>query len=66
MHAEAIVTRVLKPCLNWMHSKRVDALLRATAALLRGGVTSLSAIALHLGNDITMKHRLKSGSTARK
>jgi hypothetical protein len=43
-----------------MHAKRVDALLRATAALLRGGVTSLSAIALHLGNGITMKHRLKS------
>jgi hypothetical protein len=60
MHAEAIVTRVLKPCLTWMHAKRVDALLRATAALLRGGVTSLSAIALHLGNGITMKHRLKS------
>ncbi|MDB5773586.1 MAG: hypothetical protein JWM42_3960 [Burkholderia sp.] len=60
MHAEAIVTRVLKPCLTWMHVKRVDALLRSTTALLRGGVTSLSAIALHLGNGITMKHRLKS------
>jgi hypothetical protein len=43
-----------------MHVKRVDALLRSTTALLRGGVTSLSAIALHLGNGITMKHRLKS------
>jgi hypothetical protein len=60
MHAEAIVARVLTPCLNGIHRKRVDALLRATAALLRGGVTSLSAIALHLGNDITLKHRLKS------
>jgi hypothetical protein len=43
-----------------MHAKRVDALLRATTALLRGGVTSLSAIALHLGNGLAMKHRLKS------
>jgi hypothetical protein len=60
MHAEAIVARVLKPCLDWLHAKRVEALLRATTALLRGGVTSLSAIALHLGNGTKMKHRLKS------
>ena len=43
-----------------MHAKRAAALTRATAALLRGGVTSLSAIALHLSQDIAFKHRLKS------
>jgi hypothetical protein len=43
-----------------MHAKRAAALARATAALLRGGITSLSAIALHLGRGIALKHRLKS------
>jgi hypothetical protein len=60
MHAEAIVTRVLGPCLGSMHSKRAGALLRASAALVRGGTTSLSAIALWLGGATTLKHRLKS------
>jgi ribosomal protein L34 len=60
MHAEAIVTRVLGPCLGSMHTKRAGALLRASAALLRGGTTSLSAIALRLGGATTLKHRLKS------
>lgn len=60
MHAEKILTRVLGPCLVTLHAKRAAALLRATAALLRGGIASLSAIALSLDDDITLKHRLKS------
>ena len=60
MHAEGIVARILGPCMTGMHAKRAAALTRATAALLRGGVTSLSAIALHLSQDIAFKHRLKS------
>lgn len=60
MHASAIVARVLGPCLKGIHAKRAGALLRATAALLGGGRTSLSAIALHLCPDIAFKHRLKS------
>lgn len=60
MHAEGIIARILGPCLTGIHAKRAEALRRATAALLRGGVTSLSAIALHLCHDIAFKHRLKS------
>jgi len=60
MHAEGIVARILGPCITGIHAKRAEALRRATAALLRGGVTSLSAIALHLCHDIAFKHRLKS------
>lgn len=60
MHAEGIVARILKPCLTEIHAKRVAALTRATAALLRGGITNLSSIALHLGRGIALKHRLKS------
>jgi len=60
MHAEGIVARILRPCLTEIHAKRAAALTRATAALLRGGITSLSAIALHLGRGIALKHRLKS------
>src|SRR4030065_1164548 len=60
MHAEGIVARILGPCMTGMHAKRAAALTRATAALLHGGVTSLSAIALHLSQDIAFKHRLKS------
>jgi hypothetical protein len=60
MHAGIIVSRVLGPCLTTMHRKRAGAVLRATTALLRGGVTSLSAIALNLGGGIALKHRLKS------
>jgi len=60
MHAEAILARVLAPCLISLHTKRASALLRATAGLLRGGITSLSAIALRLGDGIALKHRLKS------
>jgi hypothetical protein len=60
MHAEKILARVLGPCLEPLHSKRAGALLRATAALLRGGITSLSAIALSLDGATTLKHRLKS------
>jgi hypothetical protein len=60
MHAEKILARVLEPCLESLHSKRAGALLRATAALVRGGVTSLSAIALSLDGATTLKHRLKS------
>src|SRR5450759_1022175 len=60
MHAEAILARVLAPCLNTMHSKRARALLRATAGLLHGVITGLSAIARSLGGGIALKHRLKS------
>jgi ribosomal protein L34 len=60
MHAEGIVARILNPCLAALHAKRAAALTRATAALLRGGITSLSAIALYLGRGIAFKHRLKS------
>lgn len=60
MHAEAILARVLAPCLVSLHAKRAGALLRATAGLLHGGITSLSAIALRLGGGTTLKHRLKS------
>ena len=60
MHAEGIVTRILGPCLTGMHLKRAAALTRAIAAVLRGGTVSLSAVALHLGPGIALKHRLKS------
>ncbi len=60
MHARAIVTRVVGPCLDSIHAKRARALLRATTALLQGGRTSLSAIALHLHAMTRLKHRLKS------
>lgn len=60
MHAEAILARVLAPCLISLHTKRAAALLRATAGLLHGGITSLSAIALRLGGGTPLKHRLKS------
>lgn len=60
MHAQTIVTRVLGPCLTGVHAKRAKALLRATAGLLSGGRTTLSAIALHLGGETGFKHRLKS------
>ncbi len=60
MHADTILTHVLGSCLTNLHAKRAAALLRATAALLRGSITSLSAIALSLGGDTTLKHRIKS------
>ena len=60
MHAVAILTRVLEPCLAKLHAKRKQSLLRATAGLLSGGIASLSAIALRLSGSTTLKHRLKS------
>jgi hypothetical protein len=60
MHAKGIVTRVLGPCLAGVHVKRVAALSDAIAALLCGGVTSLSAIALYLHRETALKHRVKS------
>lgn len=60
MHAQGIVARILGPCLTGMHAKRTAALTRAIAAVLRGGTVSLSAVALHLGHGIALKHRLKS------
>ena len=60
MHAQAILARVLGPCLKTMHAKRSAALRRATAALLHGGITSLSSIALSLDGEIAYKHRIKS------
>ena len=60
MYAETILARVLAPCLESLHAKRAAVVLRATAALLQGGIASLSVIALRLGGDITLKHRIKS------
>lgn len=60
MHADAILTRVLDPCLTSLHAKRAATVRRATKALLGGGITSLSAIALSLGGDTALKHRIKS------
>ena len=60
MYADTILTRVLAPCLESLHAKRAAVVLRATAALLEGGVASLSAIALKLSGDISLKHRIKS------
>ena len=60
MHADTILTHVLSPCLTSLHAKRAAALLRATSALLRGSIASLSAIALYLDSATTLKHRIKS------
>lgn len=60
MHATAIVARVLGPCLDKLHTKRKQSLLRVTAGLLFGGITSLSAIALNSRGSTKLKHRLKS------
>ncbi len=60
MHATRIVARILGPCLAGMHAKRIDALQRAVAALLCGGVVSLSALALSMRAPTLYKHRLKS------
>lgn len=60
MHADTILTHVLGSCLTSLHAKRAAALLRATSALLRGSITSLSAIALYLDSATTLKHRIKS------
>ncbi|MFZ2541450.1 MAG: hypothetical protein WAW75_06700 [Gallionella sp.] len=43
-----------------LHVKRAAALLQATTALLRGSITSLTAIALCLDSATTLKHRIKS------
>lgn len=60
MHAQQIVARTIGSCLEGLHRKRSAALMRATSALLRGGVGSLSAIALHLGGSRWLKYRIKS------
>jgi Transposase DDE domain len=60
MHAAKIVARILGPCLAGMHAKRIHALQRAVAALLCGGVVSLSALALSMRAPTFYKHRLKS------
>lgn len=60
MHAQSIVTRVLGPCLNSLHTKRANALLRATSALVQGALASLSGIALFLNAHTRLKHRVKS------
>ena len=60
MHAAKIVTRILEPCLADLHAKRAQALQRSIAALLIGGVLSLSALALTLRSSTRFKHRLKS------
>ncbi len=60
MYVQTILTQVLAPCLAVLHAKRTAAVLRATAALLHGGIASLSAIAGKLGGDTALKHRIKS------
>jgi len=60
MHAAKIVARILGPCLAGMHAKRIKALQRAVAALLCGGIVSLSALALSMRAPTFYKHRLKS------
>ena len=60
MYAERILTQVLASCLVNLHAKRASALSRTTAALLHGGVASLSAIAGKLRADTALKHRIKS------
>ncbi len=59
MHAKLMITRVLGPCLEGLHRKRFEALMRVATGLLWGGVCSLSGIALRLGGPIRYKHRLK-------
>lgn len=59
MHAKPMVTRVLGPCLEGLHRKRFEALMRVATGLLLGGVCSLSGIALRLGGPSRYKHRLK-------
>ena len=60
MHADRILTHVLGSCLTSLHAKQAAALLRATSALLRGSITSLTEIALCLSGDTILKHRIKS------
>ena len=60
MHASNILTRILNLCMTGLHAKRATALLRITSALLRGGISSLTAIALYLESATTLKHRIKS------
>ena len=59
MHAKLMVTRVLGPCLEGLHRKRFEALIRVATGLLWGGVCSLSGIAQRLGGPCRYKHRLK-------
>lgn len=59
MHAKLMVTRVLGPCLEGLHRKRYEALMRVVTCLLWGGVCSLSGIALRVGGPCRYKHRLK-------
>lgn len=60
MHAKLIVARVLNPCLSELHAKRAAALLRAVAAVLRGGRLSLSSIALAMTDAVGLRHCVKS------
>lgn len=60
MHARETVARVLGPCLKCLHRRREATLLRAVTGLLGARAGSLSAIALHLGGSISLKHRIKS------
>lgn len=60
MHALKIVASIIEVCLGGLHVKRAAALRRAVAALVAGGILSLSALALRLNGTTTLKHRLKS------
>jgi len=60
MHVRKIVAQILKPCLQGLHAKRIEAMQRTVGALLTGGVLSLSALALSLHTSARYKHRLKS------
>src|SRR3990172_6186503 len=60
MHAWKIVAAIVEVCRDGLHAKRAAALRRAVAALVAGGVLSLSALALRLNGPTALKHRIKS------
>ena len=60
MQAWKIVAAIVEVCRDGLHAKRAAALRRAVAALVAGGVLSLSALALRLNGPTALKHRIKS------
>lgn len=59
MHAESIVARVVRPCLDSLHAKRVAACQRLVVAVVLGAALSLSAIALGVRSSTAYRHRIK-------
>jgi len=60
MHAVNIVARVVGPCFNELHAKRVAACQRAVVAVVLGAALSLSGIALGVRSVTGYRHRVKS------